>query len=204
MRKNFVLRSFSVLAVSVLLVATPMMAGDMDSTGTADANEFSGPDFKDVLSLQTVSGPRISPNGEAVLYTVATTDWEDNRFDREVWLARRGQEPFQLTRTDGGNSSSASWSPDGRWVAFLADRGDDRQIWLISPNGGEARSLTSVEDGVSDFEWSPDGSKMAVAITEQQAEHRKNLEEAYGEYAVEDADFKMTHLWLLDVSIGTR
>jgi dipeptidyl aminopeptidase/acylaminoacyl peptidase len=176
-----------------------MMADDLDSTGTTDASKFSGPDFKEVLSLQSVSGPRISPDGDAVLYTVETADWEDNRNDCEIWLARRGQEPFQLTRTDGGDSSSPSWSSDGRWVAFLADRGDDRQIWLISPSGGEARSLTSVEDGVSGFEWSPDGSKMAVAITEQQAEHRKKLEEAYGEYAVEDADFKMTHLWLLDV-----
>ena len=202
MRRNFVLHSLSFLAVSGLLAATPMMAGDMDSTGTANANEFSGPDFKVVLSLQTVSGPRISPDGDAVLYTVTTTDWEDNRFDREIWLANQGQEPFQLTRTAGGNSSSPSWSPDGCWVAFLADRGDESQIWLISPNGGEARSLTSVEDGVSDFEWSPDGSKMAVAITEQQAEHRKKLEEAYGEYAVEDADFKMTHLWILDVPLA--
>jgi len=178
------------------------MADDLDSAGTADVSAFSGPDFKEVLSLQTVSEPRIAPDGHAVLYTVATTDWEDNRFDREIWLARRGQEPFQLTRTDGGDSSSPSWSPGGRWVAFLADRGDDSQIWLISPSGGEARSLTSVEDGVSGFEWSPDGSKMAVAITEQQAERRKKLEEAYGEYAVEDADFMMTHLWLLDVPLA--
>ena len=202
MRWNFVFRSLLVLAASGLLAETPVMADDLDSAGTADVSAFSGPDFKEVLSLQTVSEPRIAPDGHAVLYTVATTDWEDNRFDREIWLARRGQEPFQLTRTDGGDSSSPSWSPGGRWVAFLADRGDDSQIWLISPSGGEARSLTSVEDGVSGFEWSPDGSKMAVAITEQQAERRKKLEEAYGEYAVEDADFMMTHLWLLDVPLA--
>jgi dipeptidyl aminopeptidase/acylaminoacyl peptidase len=202
MRWKLALRSLSVLVVSGLLTATPVTADGMDSTQIAEAGEFDGPDFNEVLSLQTVSRPRISPDGDAVLYTMATTDWEDNRYDREIWIARWGQEPFQLTRTDGDNSSSARWSPDGRWVAFLADRGDDSQIWLISPIGGEARSLTSVEDGVSDFEWSPDGSKMAVAISDQQAEHRKKLEEAYGEYAVEDADFKMTHLWLLDVALA--
>jgi len=202
MRWSFNQRSLSILFAAGLLVAIPVVADDTDSAGSADAIEASGPDFKEVLSLQTASGPKISPDGGAVLYTVATSDWEDNRFDREIWLARKGQEPFQLTRTDGGSSSSPSWSPDSRWVAFLADRGDDRQIWLISPNGGEARSLTSVEDGISGFEWSPDGSMMAVAITEQQAEHREKLEEAYGEYAVEDADYKMTHLWLLDVALA--
>jgi len=137
-----------------------------------------------------------------VLYTVTATDWEANRYDREIWLSRKGEEPFQLTRTDGKDSAGARWSPDGRWVAFVADRGNDQQIWLISPKGGEARPLTAVEDGVSGFEWSPDGTRMAVAITDPQVKERKKLEESYGEYAVEDDEFRMTHLWILDVELA--
>jgi len=140
-----------------------------------------GPDFRQVLSLRSAGGPKVSPDGGTVFYTVTTTDWEANRYDREIWLARKGEEPFQLTRTDGKDSSNPRWSPDGRRVAFVADRGNDRQIWLIPPNGGEARPLTAVVDGVSSFEWSPDGIRLAVAITEPQEKNRKQLEESYGE-----------------------
>ncbi|MCJ7755681.1 MAG: S9 family peptidase, partial [Thermoanaerobaculales bacterium] len=160
---------------------------------------FSDPDFRAVLSLESAGDPKISPDGSTVVYTVRNADWDDNRFDSELWMARRGEEPFPLTRTEGESSSDASWSPDGAWVALVADRGKGPQIWLISPRGGEARPLTAVEDGVSAFEWSPDGTQMAVAITDRQDPDRKKLEETYGEYSIEDHEFRNTHLWLLDV-----
>jgi dipeptidyl aminopeptidase/acylaminoacyl peptidase len=196
------LRSVVCSCVVAMWVLVPMATATAEedvSSPTTDESPATGPDFRQVLSLRSAGGPRVAPDGSAIVYTVYTTDWEANRYDREIWLARKGEEPFQLTRTDGKNSSSPRWSPDGRSVAFVADRGGDNQIWLISPNGGEARPLTAVEDGISSFEWSPDGTRMAVAITEPQVKERKQLEESYGDFAVEDDEFRMTHLWLLDV-----
>jgi dipeptidyl aminopeptidase/acylaminoacyl peptidase len=160
---------------------------------------FDGPDFKDVISLQSAGSPRVSPDGTAVLYTVREADWEGNRFDTEIWLSREGEEPFPLTRTKDSSSSDAQWSPDGKKVAFLADRGNGSQIWLISPWGGEARALTAVEDGVAGFEWAPDGTRMAVSITDPQDSNRKKMEEALGSFSLEDQEFQNTHLWMLDL-----
>jgi dipeptidyl aminopeptidase/acylaminoacyl peptidase len=191
--------SFRTIAWLLVLASGPLPPG----TGVGRADEttgpFAGPDFKDVLSLETVGGPRISPDGTAVLFTVRAADWEGNRFDTEIWLARGDEEPFQLTRTKENSSTDPLWSPDGTRVAFLADRGNDSQIWLISARGGEARPVTAVDDGVSGFRWSPDGAHMAVAITDREDPDRKKLEETYGGFAVEDREFRSTHLWLLDV-----
>ncbi len=157
-----------------------------------------GPDLKDVVSLPRVGNPRISPDGSAIVYPLRTTDWENNRFDTELWLARDGEAPFQLTRTADGNSTSPAWSPDGQWIAFLADRGNDTQIQILRATGGEARPLTSVKDGVSGFKWSPDGRQLSVTITDPVPPQREQLEETYGKYAVEDGEYRMTHLWVLD------
>jgi len=182
----------------LILRTTPSKAEEGEAQ-KENSVSFAGPDFKDVVSLRTAGSPRVSPDGSAVLYTVREADWEGNRFDTEIWLAREGEEPFPLTRTKDNSSSDARWSPDGKKVAFLADRGDGSQIWLISPWGGEARALTAVEDGVAGFEWSPDGTRLAVAVTDPEDSDRKNLEEALGSFSLEDQDFQNTHLWMLDV-----
>ncbi len=158
-----------------------------------------GPDFKEVLSVPGVGSVSISPDGSAVVYEVTTTDWDENRYDTELWLVREEEEPHQLTRTRDGSSTGAAFSPDGRWIAFLADRGESTQIHLLPTRGGEARQLTSVEDGVGSFEWSPTGAQMAVSIADPLAEDREKRDEMYGAFSIEDASFRMTHFWLLDV-----
>jgi dipeptidyl aminopeptidase/acylaminoacyl peptidase len=134
-----------------------------------------------------------------VAYTVTKTNWEDNAFETEIFLASaRGGEPIQLTR--GRKSSSApAWSRDGKWIAFVSDRTDKRQIYLINPRGGEARALTAAEDGVSAFAWSPDGSRIAFTMTDPKTDVMKERDKKYGEFEVVDREYRMTHLYVVDV-----
>lgn len=191
----------SVLSPFVLLAALPFLGLGLASAGQPDASVVpEGPSFREVLSLVSVGSPRLAPDGRRVVYERRTADWEDNRYDTEIWLAPAEGEPFQLTRTEGDSSSDASWSPDGSWVAFLADRGSKPQLWVIRAAGGEARPLTSVEEGVAAYRWSPDGSSIALALEEPRSEADREREERYGTFAVEDAEHRMTHLWLLDLA----
>lgn len=157
-----------------------------------------GPSFEAVISLRSVGGPVISPDGKTIAFTVSTTDWKNNRYDNEIWLVRDGEQPFQLTRTSNGSSSSPRWSPDGKWIAFLADRGDKRQIHLIRPDGGEAQKITEVKEGINSFEWSPDGKRILFAKREA-VEGKEEREKRFGKFAVEDAEYQFTHLWIVDV-----
>jgi dipeptidyl aminopeptidase/acylaminoacyl peptidase len=158
-----------------------------------------GPAFEDIMSLRDIGGATIAPDGSAIVYTVSSTDWDDNRYDTELWLVRPGEEPFQLTRTADGSSSSPAWSPDSKWIAFAASRGDDRQIFLIDPRGGEAWALTEVEDGVGGFEWSPDGTRIAFTRTEPESDRDEQREETYGAYTVEDEEYRLSHLWMVEL-----
>jgi dipeptidyl aminopeptidase/acylaminoacyl peptidase len=165
------------------------------------ANEQSnipGPSFEEIISIRSVGGPVISPDGRSIAFGVRTTDWKNNRYDSEIWLARDGEEPFQLTRTKDGSSSSPQWSPDGKWIAFLADRGGKRQIYLIRPDGGEAQKITEVKEGINSFEWSPDGSQILFAKSDE-IESKEDREKRFGKFAVEDAEYQFTHLWIVDV-----
>ncbi len=157
------------------------------------------PSFNDVINLRVAGSPCISPDGAAIAYTVRSTDWDANRFDTEVWLARCGEKPLQLTRTKDGSSGKPRWSPDSQHIAFLADRGDKNQIQVINADGGEAWQLTEVEEGINSFRWSPDGGQIAYSALEPMGKDHKAREETYGEFAIEDQETRRTHLWLIDV-----
>ena len=155
--------------------------------------------FRTQIALKSVGSPRISPDGSAIAYSVGTTDWEANRFDQEIWLAVGDGEPFQLTRTEPGSSTGHRWSPDGSQLGFIADRGDGAQIYLIRPAGGEAEQLTSHEGGISAFRFSPDGDRIVFSAADPAPDDFEEREERYGDYAVEDTDFRMSHLWVTAV-----
>jgi dipeptidyl aminopeptidase/acylaminoacyl peptidase len=181
------------LAVALLL--------SFHAVGALAQGSVPGPSFEQVISLRGAGGVAISPDGRSVVFTVRTADWQGNRFDTELWIARDGERhPFQLTRTDKGNSGAARWSPDGQWIAFLADRGNKQQIFLIRPSGGEAQPVTDHKEGVANFRWAPDGKRIAFTALEPEDKERKERTERFGEYAVEDAEYRMSHLWVVDVA----
>lgn len=161
--------------------------------------DIPGPSFEEVISLRSAWGPNISPDGRSIVFGMRTVDWKKNRSDSEIWLVRNGEEPFQLTRTADGSSWSPQWSPDGRWIAFIADRGDKSQIYLIRADGGEAQKISEVKEGMNSFRWAPDGLRIAFTMSEKENKEKKERKERYGEFAVEDKEYRYTHLWIVDV-----
>lgn len=158
-----------------------------------------GPSFEQVVGLRAAGIPAISPDGRHVVFPVRTVDWGANRFDNELWLSRDGAAPIPLTRTEKNSSGVARWSPDGTVIAFVADRGSKAQVHLIRIDGGEAQPITAHAEGVTNFQWAPDGKRIAFTAQEPEPPAAKARRERFGEYAVEDAEFRRSHLWIVDV-----
>ncbi len=185
--------------VATIIGSTILLFGaSYASAQTADL-DIPGPSFLDVLSLEYLGGYDLSPDGTAVAYEVRSPNWDENRYDREIWLWRQGRDAIRLTRSPKGTSRSPRWSPDGRWIAFLSNRDEKQQVQLIRVDGGEAMALTSHEEGVDSFDWSPDGNRIAFTASDPADSLEEKLEEEYGAWAVEDDDTGRTHLWVVDV-----
>src|SRR5215217_7321148 len=76
--------------------------------------------FEKWISLKNSGNPVISPDGRTIVYTVTSTDWANNSYDAELWMSRDGEAPLQLTRTAKNNSFAARFTPDGKFISFLA------------------------------------------------------------------------------------
>ncbi len=154
--------------------------------------------FEKWLSLKRVGDPIISPDGRTIVYSLLTTDWANNAYDSELWMSRDGETPVQLTRTNKNSSFAARFTPDSRFVSFLADRGDKTQLYLIAVAGGEALQVTKEEDGINSYEWNATGTQLALIKTEPDSKQDKTLKDRYGAFGVEGEEYKNRHLWLLD------
>ena len=126
--------------------------------------------FAPIFPSQPISDPQVSPDGGSVLFTHSTLDMKGDKYHRHVWLMPVGGRPRQFTYGEKGESSPR-WSPDGGRVLFLSSRpcpedNDEKvksQLFVIPADGGEARRITSVEEGVQQPIWAPDGRNVLFA-----------------------------------------
>jgi dipeptidyl aminopeptidase/acylaminoacyl peptidase len=160
----------------------------------------SAPTVDQILSLKRAGSPKISPDGRWVAYTVRETNWDDNAYETEIWLADSASgETRQLTNAKK-SSRAPSWSPDGSKLAFISDRTDKSQLYVINPMAGEAEAVTTLEDDINSFEWSPDGKSIAYTATEPKSTALKDREKKYGEFQIVEQDYRMDQLFVIDVA----
>jgi dipeptidyl aminopeptidase/acylaminoacyl peptidase len=153
----------------------------------------------DILSFRSVGNARISPDGLWTVFEVgsALAGPHSNPEGSWLWLVKRGGEPRQITFGPGRDSAPA-WSPDGRTIAFLADRdGGKARPYLLPLAGGEARPLAAPAGEISQLVWSPDGRTLAVVRND--AEDRPEDKEAP---IVVEEEPQFDRVWLIDVATG--
>jgi dipeptidyl aminopeptidase/acylaminoacyl peptidase len=147
------------LTVVVLVLACPAHAADAP---TPAPSRFTPQDLAHLVDL---TEPAFSPDGRAIVYTATSANRADDKSQSDLWRVDfDGSHRVRLTNTPKFAESRPQWSPDGKSIAFLSDRGGedaDTQVWLMPANGGEAKRLTKFGASISDFAWSPDGKRIA-------------------------------------------
>lgn len=133
---------------------------------------------EDFYQIKVLSDPQISPDGQWVAFVHSAVNRQENGYQNAIWLApAAGGAPKPFT-AGTHRDTCPRWSPDGRYLAFLSDRGGDKmQLYLMPLDGGEARRLTRMPNGVGSPAWSPDG-KLIAFQSWVDAEERAQEEEA--------------------------
>ena len=119
---------------------------------------------EDIWLMKRVGAPTASPDGRWAVFSVTDPSYDPGKQTSDLWIVAMdgSSAPRRLTNTKGGESEVA-WSPDGKRIAFVAQReGDDvSQIYVLDvANGGEATRVTTLSTGASAPRWSPDGRWM--------------------------------------------
>ena len=157
---------------------------------------------EDLLQLQFVSTPRISPDGQHVVL-VKKHFGEKNEYTTNLWLVSRtgsiGSEAWAPPRqfTNGGKDSHPRWSPDGHRIAFIGARTKGKpQIFVINTDGGEALALTGLPEGsIGGFAWSPDGRLIALSFRGQDPGWTTEAAKERKDKGLSDPPRVLDHYW---------
>ncbi|MBA3458474.1 MAG: S9 family peptidase [Deltaproteobacteria bacterium] len=118
----------------------------------------------DMLAMQRIGDPQVSPDGKLVAFSVRETDLDANKGRFDIWLVGTdGSNPRRLT-SHPDNDTEARWSPDGRHIYFMSTRSGSSQVWRIALAGGEAEQVTKLPIDLNGFTLFPDGRRMVVAM----------------------------------------
>jgi dipeptidyl aminopeptidase/acylaminoacyl peptidase len=141
----------------------------------------------DLYNLSMASDARISPDGSRVVFVKTWLDKEKNDYRSSLYVVSTlGDDPVRLTSADA-KDSSPRWSPDGSHIAFLSDRSEKKQVYILPLSGGEAWKLTDMKEGVDAFSWSPDGSTLAL-VSKTESDQKEDDEKE------RDGDSDVVHI----------
>jgi dipeptidyl aminopeptidase/acylaminoacyl peptidase len=175
---------------------------------------------EDLYRFTLISEPQLSPDGTLVVYVLDRVDRKTEKKYANLWIVPvEGGEPRPFTTGDQSDTRPR-FSPDGRRIAFLSNRDDEKQpqVYVIATDGGEARRVTDLKGQIRAFEWSPDGirlllefrAKDADEIEREKDEEKKKLgvvcREITRVFFKEDGSGFLpkarAHLWIVDVASG--
>ncbi len=112
------------------------------------------------LNLRSISDLQFSPDASRVAFVV-TEPPKGERRARHIWLYEKESGTVRQFTFSAKDETSPRWSPDGKQLAFLSNRDDQQQIYVMRAGGGEAAAVTKGKRSVHSFAWSPDGKQIA-------------------------------------------
>ena len=176
------MRLRQVVLVAALLTPTLCLPSHAQSPATASATPPPPAPrsitIDDFFQIRDVAQPEMSPDGQWVVYSVRTRMLKEDKNEQRLWMvSSHGGDPIPMT-AEGVSSSHSRWSPDGKYLAFLSSRNQDKgQVWLLNRLGGEAVRLTETVQGVNDFEWSPDSARLVLVLQDPKPEDIESAKE---------------------------
>ena len=151
-------------ALALGLLATPALAVDLETHVPHPFN------VRDLVMMDRVSDPQLSPDGRYAAFGVRSTDYAANKGVNAIYVLdlKKGGEPVKVA--DKGNS--ARWAPDGHSLYYVASADGVSQLWRLQLGTGDSLDLAGhkaavqVSHGSLDlggYKLSPDGKSVLLS-----------------------------------------
>jgi dipeptidyl aminopeptidase/acylaminoacyl peptidase len=153
------------------------------------------------ITIRSIADLQLSPEGTRLAFVVTEPPKGERRL-RHIWLYDKPNNSVRQFTASAKSETNPRWSPDGKQMAFLSNRDEQQQIYLLRTDGGEATAITKGKRSVSQFAWSPDGKQIAFLAPEAKSEAEEKKTKDKDDARIVDKEDKHARLWLLTIATG--
>ena len=155
------------------------------ATGASAHAATRGFNASDLVNLDRVSDPQVSPDGRYVAFQLRETNFDANKGVNGIWLQKLDGKsaPVKISAT-GASSTTPRWAPNGRSVFYTAGKDGQSHLWrvdiapaLASQDKARVMSATfeaspqapvQISEGlpldIGSFKLSPDGRHVLLSL----------------------------------------
>ena len=153
-----------VAAAVLFAVAAPVWAEAPAAPPAASAQDLNTFTWQDMIALNRLGDPQVSPDGRRVVYSVTATDVDANRRSGALFMMDLNEpgEPVRLAINEGG-ANTARWGSDGH-LYFLSGRSGSSQVWRAAADGTGPVQVTNLPLDVNAYRLSPQADKVVVSL----------------------------------------
>lgn len=186
-----------VLGSSLLAILALAGVAFAQEKSSADAVKLLTPEAS--LNLRSISDIQFSPDGARVAFVVMEPPKGERRA-RHIWLYEKESDAIRQFTFSAKDEFSPRWSTDGKQLAFLSNRDDQQQIYVMRADGGEAAVVTKGKRSVRSFAWSPDSKQIAYLAPDAKSATEEKKDKDKDDARVVDKSDKQPRLWLLTLA----
>ena len=134
------------------------------ATAETEEQQHSLFDAMDVFELEWASDPRVSPDGQSIVYVRRSFEIMSDTGRADLWEVSVDGDFHRPLSTGSGRSTSPRWSPDGSKLAFLSRDTGSSQIHVRWMKTQQTTVISNLKQSPSDLAWSPDGKWLAFTM----------------------------------------
>ncbi|MDH5630208.1 MAG: S9 family peptidase [Gammaproteobacteria bacterium] len=140
-----------------------LMSGLLLNLSQAKDNQLKPFTADDLINMERVSSPLLSPDGSKLVYVVRKTDLEANKGRTDIWLYDFSSKKTSQITKDPASDHSPKWTNDSQTIYFISSRKDGSQIWKTSVSNPNPIQVTKFDLSVNTFKLSPHNDKIVFS-----------------------------------------
>ena len=149
----------SLFALALALATGPLVGQVNEEAADPDRLQY-----LDVFEMEVADDPRISPDGDRVVYVRRGFDVMTDRARSALWVVDADGSNHRAITDGSGSVSSPRWSPDGDRLLYVGSSGGTNQLFVRWMDTGQTAELTNVTESPGNIAWSPDGNWIAMTM----------------------------------------